>query len=366
MTIQRPGRADAPEAVRVADRYWLLESIGEGGAAEVYRAWDQRLERVVAIKILRPQLVADRDARQRFANEAKAAAAFAHPNTVPVYDYGDAPDGSLYIAMQLIAGPTLKDVLVAHGRLAPRIAISIARQICAALSVAHGKGLIHRDVKPQNVLLDPDGVVRLTDFGIVKALSDSTSITAAGTGFGTAAYLSPEQASGQPVGPASDVYSLGIVLYEMLAGRPPFTGDNTATVAYQQVWEAPQALAVTTPHVSGELDALVMQALAKRPAGRPRSAVAFADALAATDVASGASQAETAAAMAALVGRTASTWSGAPAVARTGQSAAAQTRPTVMADELPAAERTARYAQPAPPPADEQAARYAQPAPPPA
>ena len=209
----------------LADRYRLLDKVGEGGAAEVFRARDQRLDRVVAIKILRRQYVNEQSARTRFLNEARAAAGLAHPNIVDVYDFGQTPDGSMFIAMQFVEGQNLKDMLQRRGRMTAAETLSIVTQVCAALSAAHARGLIHRDVKPQNILVDRKGHARLGDFGIVKALS-GPELTQAGMTFGTAAYLSPEQATGEPVGPASDVYSLGCVMYEMLSGTPPFTGEQ--------------------------------------------------------------------------------------------------------------------------------------------
>src|SRR5205823_11102078 len=163
-------------------------------------------------------------------------AALYHPLFVDVYDFGEGPDGSMFIAMQYIEGQNLKDLLRKRGRLSAGEALLIAKQVCQALSVAHAKGLIHRDVKPQNIMIDTAGNSRLTDFGVVKALA-APALTQSGMTFGTAAYLSPEQATGAPIGPASDVYALGCVMYEMLAGIPPFTGDNPAVVAYKQVWE---------------------------------------------------------------------------------------------------------------------------------
>src|SRR6476469_4543809 len=198
----------------LAGRYSLLEKIGEGGAAEVFRARDQRLDRIVAIKILRSQYVHDQASRARFINEARSASGLTHPNIVDVYDFGEAPDGSMFIAMQFIEGQDLKEVLQKRGRMTAAETISIATQVCHALAAAHARGLIHRDVKPQNILIDRKGHARLSDFGIVKALS-GPELTQTGMTFGTAAYLSPEQATGQPISPATDVYGLGCVMYEM-------------------------------------------------------------------------------------------------------------------------------------------------------
>jgi eukaryotic-like serine/threonine-protein kinase len=248
----------------LGDRYRLLEKIGEGGAAEVFRAKDQRLDRIVAIKLLRPQFTSDEQSRHRFSVEARAAAGLSHPNIVDVYDFGEAPDGSMFIVMQYVEGKNLKDILQQRGRMSTDQAVSIAQQVCHALSVAHAKGLIHRDVKPQNIMIDQAGNVRLTDFGVVKALS-GPALTMSGMTFGTAAYLSPEQATGATIGPPSDIYALGCVMYEMLAGIPPFSGDSAAVVAYKQVWEQPRPLHDLVPEVPPSLEAVVMRCLNKEP-----------------------------------------------------------------------------------------------------
>jgi tRNA A-37 threonylcarbamoyl transferase component Bud32 len=251
----------------LAGRYRLIEKVGEGGAAEVYRARDERLGRMVAIKRLRPQFTTDDASRSRFTIEARTAAGLSHPNIVDVYDFGESPDGSMWIAMQYVEGQNLKDLLHRRGRMTAAEVVQIVQQVCAALSVAHAKGLIHRDVKPQNIMIDRAGDVRLTDFGIVKALS-GPELTMTGMTFGTAAYLSPEQATGEPLSPASDIYALGCVMYEMLAGTPPFTGENPAVVAYKQVWEQPRPLHDLVPEVPPSLESIVMRCLNKEPARR--------------------------------------------------------------------------------------------------
>ncbi|HEX9987340.1 MAG TPA: protein kinase [Chloroflexia bacterium] len=251
----------------LADRYRLLEKIGEGGAAEVFRAKDQRLDRIIAIKVLRPQFTHDPASRKRFVTEARVAARLSHPNIVDIYDFGEAPGDTMFISMKYVEGQNLKDVLQKRGRLTPAETISIARQACHALSAAHAAELIHRDVKPQNILIDRAGNVNLTDFGIVKALS-GPSLTQSGMTFGTAAYMSPEQATGSPIGPASDIYALGCVMYDMLTGRPPFEGDNPAIVAYKQVWEQPRPLHDLVPEVPPSLEAVVMRCLNKDPGRR--------------------------------------------------------------------------------------------------
>ncbi|MEA2575314.1 MAG: eukaryotic-like serine/threonine-protein kinase [Chloroflexia bacterium] len=266
----QPSQTDA----LLAGRYLLLEKIGDGGSAEVFRARDERLGRVVALKLLRPQYVSDPTWRRRFEIEARAAAGLSHPNIVDIYDVGEGPDGTLFIAMQYVEGPDLKAVLWKRGRLQPAEVVALSRQVCAALAVAHRSGLVHRDVKPQNILIDSQGNARLTDFGIVKALAGAT-LTQSGMTFGTAAYLSPEQATGMQVVPASDIYALGCVMYEMLSGTPPFTGDNHTTIAYKQVWEQPRPLHELVPDVPPSLESVVMRCLNKDPGGRYPSAEAL-------------------------------------------------------------------------------------------
>jgi serine/threonine-protein kinase len=255
-----------PANTILENRYKLRDQLGAGGAAVVYRAEDLRLGRIVAVKVLRPEFVGNPEQAARFENEARAAAALTAPNVVDVYDYGrDA--GTLFIVMQYIDGDDLKHVIRARGPLRPQEAARIAAAVCNGLEAAHERGLIHRDVKPQNILIDRHGVVRITDFGVAKALA-GPGLTQAGTTYGTAAYLSPEQATGGPISPATDVYALGIVLYEMLCGQPPFGGDNVAAVAYQQVYEPPPPLRDCAPDVPPPLEAIVARAMAKDPAAR--------------------------------------------------------------------------------------------------
>ncbi|MEO6457693.1 MAG: protein kinase [Chloroflexia bacterium] len=259
----------------LADRYRLLEKIGEGGAAEVFRAKDQRLDRIVAVKLLRPQYTYDQSSRTRFIAEAKSSASLSHANIVDIYDFGEGPDGSMFIAMQYIEGQDLKEILQKRGRLTAAETIGITRQACYALSVAHAANMVHRDVKPQNIMIDRNGNAHLTDFGIVKALS-GPALTQSGMTFGTAAYMSPEQATGAPVGPTADIYSLGCVMYETLSGTPPLMGENPAVVAYKQVWEQPRPLHELVPEVLPSLEAVVMRCLNKDPARRYPSTQALA------------------------------------------------------------------------------------------
>ncbi len=266
-----------PAGTVLGQRYPLLEKIGEGSAAVVYRAEDLRLGRDVAVKVLRPAYAADPEQAARFEQEARAAAGLAAPNIVDVYDYGrDA--GAIYLVMQYVAGENLRQYLQRRGPLPPVEAARVALAVSRGLEAAHAHGIIHRDVKPQNILIDRQGQVRLTDFGIAKALG-GPGLTRVGMTYGTAAYLAPEQATGDPLGPPTDVYALGIVLFEMLCGQAPFRAENAAAVAYQQVYAAPPPLEGCAPATPPALAAIVTRALAKDPAQRYPSATALAAAL---------------------------------------------------------------------------------------
>ena len=257
-----------PANTVLVNRYKLLDKLGDGGAAVVYRAEDLRLGRIVAIKVLRPEFVGDAEQVTRFENEARAAAALTAPNIVDVYDYGN-DAGTLFIAMQYVDGEDLKSYIRTRGRLQPAEAARIAADVCSALAAAHERGLIHRDVKPQNILIDRRGQVRLSDFGIAKALAGAgQGLTQAGMTYGTAAYLSPEQATGAAIGPYSDIYALGLVLFEMLCGHEPFQADNAAAVAYKQVYEPLPALEECAPGTPPRLIAVVARATQKDPALR--------------------------------------------------------------------------------------------------
>src|SRR3954469_4570619 len=275
-TLARPDtRADSPRFTTgrlLAGRYELVSLIGDGATAEVFRARDHRLDRTVAVKVLRPQYGRDPDARERFAVEARSAAALAVPNIVPVYDFGATDDGSLFIVMRFIDGPSLRQVLADRGALPAAQVVDIGRQIAAALAAAHEHGLVHRDVKPGNILVDAAGTAHLTDFGTVKVLAGDTDLTRTGITFGTASYIAPEQATGARVAPQTDVYALGVVMYEALAGRPPFSGDDAIAVSYSHVHEPPKLLSEVAPGAPPDLQSLVMRCLAKSPADRPASA----------------------------------------------------------------------------------------------
>lgn len=246
--------------------------------ATVYRGRDLRLGRAVAIKILHNYYAADDEFLQRFAHEAMSAASLSsHPNIVDVYDVGQ--DGDLnYIVMELVEGRDLKVMIEAEAPISPDTTLQIVEQAAEGLDYAHRRGLIHRDVKPQNILLTPNGQIRITDFGIAKSHL-STAVTQAGMTFGTADYISPEQAQGLVATPQSDIYSLGMVLYEMLTGRLPFVADTPMAVALQHIQNAPPSLRQHNPALPPTLDALVMRAIAKDPAQRPASAAQFAQEL---------------------------------------------------------------------------------------
>jgi len=255
----------APEVV-VDGRYRLLERVGSGGMADVWAADDLQLGRKVALKLLYRRFSQDPEFVERFRREASSAAALQHPNVVSVYDRGEW-EGTYYIAMEFLEGPTLKQLLIAEGALDPARAIEIAIQILKASRFAHGRGVIHRDIKPHNVIVEPvEDRVKVTDFGIARA--GASDMTETGSIMGTALYLSPEQAQGHAVSAASDLYAVGVVLWEMLTGMPPFSGDSAVTVALKQVTEAPLAPSVHNPAVGPELDAVVMRALEKDPARR--------------------------------------------------------------------------------------------------
>ncbi len=242
-------------------RYRILSRVGEGGMAEVYRARDSVLNRIVAIKVLRPQFASDEEFVERFRREAQAAASLSHPNIVSIYDVGQDGD-RYYIVMEYVSGRSLKDVIREHGSLPPEKAAWIALQILAALEHAHENNIVHRDIKPHNILVTADGRVKVTDFGIARATSTS-ALTETGTIIGTVNYFSPEQAKGDTVGVGSDIYSLGIVLYEMLTGRVPFRGDTPISIALQHLQSVAIPPSELKPGVPKDLDRIVMKALEK-------------------------------------------------------------------------------------------------------
>ncbi len=265
-----------PTPQHLSDRYQLGEIIGFGGMSEVHRARDLRLHRDVAVKVLRADLARDPSFYLRFRREAQNAAALNHPAIVAVYDTGEAatPAGPLpYIVMEYVDGVTLRDVIHNDGPMPPRRALEVIADACQALNFSHQHGIIHRDVKPANIMISKTGAVKVMDFGIARALADGgNSVTQTAAVIGTAQYLSPEQARGEAVDARSDVYSLGCVLYEILTGEPPFVGDSPVAVAYQHVREDPAPPSQRRPDISPELDAVVLKALAKNPDNRYQSA----------------------------------------------------------------------------------------------
>lgn len=261
----------------LGERYELGHQIGTGGMATVYVAYDTVLDREVAVKVLAERFAADQAFVERFRREASAAAGLNHPNIVAVYDRGEA-EGTYYIVMEYLKGPDLKKVIRDQGPLDPAVAADNALQILSALTAAHAAGIIHRDIKPQNVMVSGDGRLRVADFGIARADADQ-QMTEAGSVIGTAQYLSPEQAQGEETTAASDTYAVGIVLYEMLTGRVPFDGDRPVTVAMKQINEPPVPPRVFAQEIPPELDAVVMKALSKRPEDRYQSAEDFTAAL---------------------------------------------------------------------------------------
>jgi eukaryotic-like serine/threonine-protein kinase len=248
-------------------RYRLERRIGSGGMADVWLAADAELDRRVALKVLHANFARDREFVERFRREASAAAGLQHPNVVGVFDRGRVGD-TYYIAMEFVDGPSLRD-LIASG-MQPHEAVEVTRQVLDAAEFAHQSGIVHRDLKPLNVLIDREGRTRVTDFGIARA--GESEITQTGSVMGTAQYLSPEQAQGMEVTAAADIYSIGVMLFEMLTGRVPFEGDNAVAIAMKQVSEQPPPPSAINPAVSPSLDAVVLRALAKDPANRFASA----------------------------------------------------------------------------------------------
>jgi serine/threonine-protein kinase len=265
----------APRKGTVVDeRYKLDRKIGSGGMADVWLADDTELDRRVAIKILHDRFAQDGEFVERFRREAQSAAGLQHPNVVSIFDRGEWKD-TYFIAMEYVDGPQLKELV--KGGMGIQDAIDFTRQILNAARFAHRKGIVHRDLKPQNVLIDEDGRARVADFGIARG--ESSDITATGSVMGTAQYLSPEQAQGKDTTPASDIYSIGVILYEALTGQVPFEGDSAVAVALKQVSETPRRPSALNNQVPPALDAVVMRALAKDPGARFKDADAFLKAL---------------------------------------------------------------------------------------
>ena len=279
------------EGALIAGRYEIREHIATGGMASVFKTWDHRVERLVAIKILRSLDKNDLRAVERFRREARAAAALAHPNAVTIYDFVE-EFGQYFLVMEYIHGPTLKQLIGQRRHLLAHETLEIAAQVCAVLQVAHARGFIHRDIKPQNIMLASSGtpangasvggssslLVKLTDFGIVRVAEDA-GLTNSGIVLGTADYLSPEQARGEKLTASSDLYSLGVVMFEMLAGRPPFVGPTAVSIAMQHASTNPPSLHQFNANVPPALEQIVMKALEKEPEDRFLSAAEMQQAL---------------------------------------------------------------------------------------
>jgi serine/threonine-protein kinase len=259
----------------LSDRYELGETLGYGGMSEVHRGRDVRLGRDIAVKVLRADLARDPQFQHRFRREAQNAAALNHPAIVAVYDTGETMSdyGPLpYIVMEFVDGRTLRDIVKTQGPMDSHRAMETMADVCAALDFSHRNGIIHRDVKPANIMINSDGAVKVMDFGIARALADGQGVTQTAAVVGTAQYLSPEQARGEQVDARSDVYAAGCVLYELITGEPPFTGDSPVAVAYQHVREDPSPPSHQNPAVPAALDAVVLKAMSKNPANRYQSA----------------------------------------------------------------------------------------------
>ena len=259
----------------LSDRYELGDTLGYGGMSEVHRGLDKRLGRDVAVKVLRADLARDPQFQIRFGREAQNAAALNHPAIVAVYDTGEVQSdfGSLpYIIMEYVDGQTLREIVKTQGPMSQQRVIEVMADVCAALDFSHKHGIIHRDVKPANIMINRAGAVKVMDFGIARALGEGQNVTQTAAVIGTAQYLSPEQARGEAVDARSDVYAAGCVLFELLTGDPPFTGDTPVAVAYQHVREDPRSPSELNPAVTPQLDAIVLKALSKNPANRYQSA----------------------------------------------------------------------------------------------
>jgi beta-lactam-binding protein with PASTA domain/predicted Ser/Thr protein kinase len=265
----------------LGDRYELSDILGRGGMAEVRMGRDVRLGRTVAVKTLRSDLALDSTFQARFRREAQSAASLNHPSIVAVYDTGEDYSGSVpvpYIVMEYVEGSTLRELLNSGHKLLPERALEITASVLDALDYSHRMGIIHRDIKPGNVMLTRTGSVKVMDFGIARAVADaSATVTATAAVIGTAQYLSPEQAKGEKVDPRSDLYSTGCLLYELLTGQPPFTGDSPVSVAYQHVRENPIPPSQLNPNVTPAMDAIVMKALAKNVENRYQTAAEMRD-----------------------------------------------------------------------------------------
>jgi eukaryotic-like serine/threonine-protein kinase len=259
----------------LADRYELEELVGSGGMSSVYRAHDRLLDRKVALKVLHEHYGVDEASVERFRREARAVASVSHPNVVTVIDRGE-QDGRQFIVFEYVEGENLKQVLKRSRRLSVEQALELVVQVARGLAYAHQEGIVHRDVKPQNVLVDANGVAKVTDFGIARSLDVQHGMTQTGTVLGTSDYIAPEQAQGLVVDEQSDIYSLGVVLYELLTGEVPFAGENFVAVAMRHINEPPPRVSQSRSDVPPRVDAAIERAMAKRPSDRFRSMDTFA------------------------------------------------------------------------------------------
>lgn len=253
------------------DRYEIINKIGTGGMADVYLAEDKELNRNVAIKILHERYAADTVFIERFKREARSAANLSHPNIVNIYDWGKDDEG-YFLVMEVLKGKSLKELITERGYLSEDDAIAIALQVCSALGYAHHNRIVHRDIKPHNIVIDDSGHVKVTDFGIARIVEDGATVTQTGAMIGTPQYFSPEQAQGYITGAPSDLYSLGITIFEMVTGRLPFNGDNPVTIAFKQVHEEPPVPSEFRADLSPEMDQIILRALRKEPEDRYTSA----------------------------------------------------------------------------------------------
>jgi eukaryotic-like serine/threonine-protein kinase len=260
----------------VAGRYHVAGRIASGGMGEVYRAHDAVLAREVAIKVLHPQFAHDRGFVERFRREARAAAILNHPNIVGVYDWGST-DGTYFMVMEYVPGTNLRSLLAEHGRLDAAQVVEVTTQVLAALDHAHGHGIVHRDVKPENILVTRDGVVKVADFGLARAFAEASISQAEGTVTGTVQYLAPEQIQGDPADPRTDLYALGVVMFECLTGRAPFGGETSLAIAYQHLTNRVPPPSSLAPNIPPVLDRAVMHATEKDRADRPQSSRAMRD-----------------------------------------------------------------------------------------
>ena len=256
----------------IGNRYEILEEVGLGGMATVYKAKDHVLNRLVAVKVLKDEFTTDTDFIKRFNTEAQSAASLSHPNIVSIYDVGHEDENNLYyIVMELVQGKTLKEIINSEGALSWKWAVNIAMQIASGLELAHKNGIVHRDIKPHNIIITEDGIAKVTDFGIAKAVSNST-ITAFGTTIGSVHYFSPEQAKGGFTDAKSDLYSLGVVMYEMLTGKVPFDADTPVSVALKHMQEDPKEPIELNPEIPTAVNQIVIKAMQKEPSARYQSA----------------------------------------------------------------------------------------------